>query len=396
MKYKIIFCLIIILLYSCNKDENTPEFKKNNLEGYAQKGPFISGTDVTIIELDKNLVPTGKSYYSTIDDNSGHFIFPEVTFNSNFIELKVTGKYFDENLGGIPLDGITLYSIVDFNDGTSLNINLLTHIEESRIKYLLAENVSFQQAQAQSHEELLKVFNLAGGLENNAADFDITSSTIDGGILLFISSVLLKNWGTGVLFQEFLSNFITDFREDGVIDSEKTQIALATGAYVLDIDRITANLTKKYSDMGRSIKPYEINLLKEQFLENTSFTNVILNVFPSEFNDTINLMTLPDTTIIDKDFNYCISIISPNDFKIQGGSVFITSDYFDKFSTTGIDWYIDGNILRYGIDEEIQNNNKLIIPFTFWDSGQVFIETRITLFPHDWQGYLRNKLIIWK
>ncbi len=235
MKTKIIFILLLFLVIvsSCKKDYVSSE-KVYRLEGHAQKGPFISGANVTIIELDKNLVPTGKSYFSTIDDNAGHFTFPEVKFNSNYIQLKVEGNYYDEVLGGIPINEITLYSIVDISKDSIINVNLLTHIEQSRVQFLLDKGISFQNAQKQAQNELLKVFNLEDKAIGNAEQLDITSPNLDGGVLLLISSIIISNYGTGLEFQEFISNFVTDFKEDGTIDSESIQEALATGAYVLD------------------------------------------------------------------------------------------------------------------------------------------------------------------
>jgi len=395
MKTKIIFILLLFLVIvsSCKKDYVSSE-KVYRLEGHAQKGPFISGANVTIIELDKNLVPTGKSYFSTIDDNAGHFTFPEVKFNSNYIQLKVEGNYYDEVLGGIPINEITLYSIVDISKDSIINVNLLTHIEQSRVQFLLDKGISFQNAQKQAQNELLKVFNLEDKGIGNAEQLDITSPNLDGGVLLLISSIIISNYGTGLEFQEFISNFVTDFKEDGTIDSESIQEALATGAYVLDVNKITTNLTTKYSDMGKSIKPYEINLLLNQFLSKTKFHNRLSSLFPDTVYGAINLLTLPDSTRININLNYCIAINSTDDFLLSNASVFLTSDYNMNFSASGVNWYPDGNTERVGIDMQI--NKSIIIPFSFSNSGQVFIEVQANCMPFSpIIQYNRNRTIFW-
>ena len=210
MKTKIIINFFIFLFFtsSCKKDD----LREYKLEGYAQKGPFLMGSNVTIIELDNNLIPTGKSYYSTIDDNAGHFEIPRVTLSSNYAQIKVEGSYYDENFGGIPWgEDLTLFSTVDISKYSAVNINLMSHIEEKRIKYLLDKDVSFQNAKTQAHNELLKVFNLEDKTISNAEHLNITSPDIDGGILLLISSIIAKNFGTIYTLQEFLLNILTDF-----------------------------------------------------------------------------------------------------------------------------------------------------------------------------------------
>jgi hypothetical protein len=169
---------------------------------------------------------------------------------------------------------------------------------------------------------------------------------------------------------------------------------LVLGAYSLDINGIKDNLTKKYSDMGISIKPYEIQILRDQFLNNTQYENVIFALFPVSLGDTINLLALNDTTIIDKNLPYCIYINSTNDYIIIGGHIFLTSSNFNNFSTQGIEWYVDNTVYRSGIEEYLENSGEIIIPFEFWDSGQVYIETMV-FSEYDFPGIHRNRLIIW-
>jgi len=82
--------IIIILVISCKK-ENINNY---HIHGVAQKGPFICGSNIIISELDGNLNPTGKTYFTTIIDDKGAFDIPDVEFASSYVQLMVDGYYF--------------------------------------------------------------------------------------------------------------------------------------------------------------------------------------------------------------------------------------------------------------------------------------------------------------
>jgi uncharacterized lipoprotein YajG len=63
----IIIILMIVSLANCKKDSTT-QSKIQNIIGYAQKGPFINGSSVTVYDLQSDLSPTGKSFNSQISN----------------------------------------------------------------------------------------------------------------------------------------------------------------------------------------------------------------------------------------------------------------------------------------------------------------------------------------
>jgi hypothetical protein len=66
-------------------------FEKIN--GYAQKGPYLNGTSITIAELANDLVPTGKNFSSQILDNTGTFEIKNVELTFQYVELRADGFY---------------------------------------------------------------------------------------------------------------------------------------------------------------------------------------------------------------------------------------------------------------------------------------------------------------
>src|SRR5690242_7338424 len=54
------------------------------IKGYAQKGPFINGSAITVFDLQANLSPSGKSFSEQITDNKGTFELDNIELSSNF------------------------------------------------------------------------------------------------------------------------------------------------------------------------------------------------------------------------------------------------------------------------------------------------------------------------
>lgn len=65
--FKIISVVAIaVFADSCKKSPSGPSFEPHQVSGTVQKGPFITGTSVTIHPLDAQLAPTGESYETQI------------------------------------------------------------------------------------------------------------------------------------------------------------------------------------------------------------------------------------------------------------------------------------------------------------------------------------------
>lgn len=386
MKRFVTLLVLVVITISCTHE---PKEIVYNLNGYAQKGPFAAGADVTIIELDANLNPTGKTYFSTIEDNRGFFAFPSVGFLSNFIKLKVNGVYFNEIYGGYVGNEETLYSIVDLGDNKSVNINIMTHLQQARIDELLRLGVGFHDAMNQSFNEYLAIFNLEN-LELNAPnEIDITGSDISSGALMVTSAIIQYNIASGMIFQEYLTNLLTDFKVDGKIDSPILQLSLGTSGLVLNIDRVRQNLIDKYNDMGLTINPHNAHHLLRLFNENTQFPTLFDNLFTCMVNGAQNLICLGDTTCIDLSNSFTIAINDLTESGISSIQVVITSAD-ENFSTSNVNWYFDGNTRRF----LYVGGNNLDIPITFNGSGSMLLELFVVLNGARMVEYPK-KFIVW-
>jgi len=70
--YQSSLCFQWYCFHKLQKDNSNSSNTIQNVIGYAQKGPFINGSSVTVYDLQSNLSPTGKSFNAQIIDNKGH------------------------------------------------------------------------------------------------------------------------------------------------------------------------------------------------------------------------------------------------------------------------------------------------------------------------------------
>ncbi len=255
-----ILALAFSLLLSCSdKDENSSSSgsgtSSNTVSGYVQKGPFIQGTVITVWELDSSLVQTGRTFIGTIDDNTG-------TFNargnvvSPYVELSAVGYYFNEVSGSLSTAPLTLQALSDLNDNSSVNVNLMTHLEKKRVEYLIDAGSTFTTAKSQAQAEIMKIFNIENVSLGSSETLDISKSGAGNAVLLAISA-LLQSDKTEAELTELLSTINTDIRNDGTLDSTTTKATLVTAMEYIKTRHIAntsirTNIESRYSNLGVS------------------------------------------------------------------------------------------------------------------------------------------------
>jgi hypothetical protein len=242
------FIVIVIFFYTCKKDEVS---EKYNISGYVQKGPFVSGSQITVQELDNSFTPTGKTYQTVISDDFGSFTLnPEIS--SPNIEIIATGFYYNEVNGELSEANITLRTIAEIEKSSNINVNILTTLVEDRIKYLITkEGNTFSAAKNKAEKEILAVFNIT----NNIASFDQLNISKDGegnAVLLAISALLQYDNSEAEL-SELISKLSTDIKNDGKLDDADIKNKIKLNNTLLSINRIRINMKNRYSALGLSI-----------------------------------------------------------------------------------------------------------------------------------------------
>ena len=231
----------LLLLAACGGDSSSgssvqPEpvaVKDKFISGVSQKGPFVSGSAVTLYELDgETYAQTGRNFTGKITTDDGKFSVPSVTIASQYALLEANGYFRNENTGEKSSGTITLNALTDLSDREKVNINLLTHLEYERALYLVGTGVSVSSAKKQAEGEILNAFGIKGEFANSE-DLDIFSKGEGNAALLAFSVLMLRDLSEADL-TVILTKFATDIEEDGSWDDETTKTKIADWAATKD------------------------------------------------------------------------------------------------------------------------------------------------------------------
>lgn len=142
--------------------------------GYVQKGPYINGTSVQIFELNSSLVQTGKVFSTQINNNKGSFEINTVILSSPYVEFSASGFYFDEVKGEISVAPLLLLALSDITDISTVNVNILTHLEKGRIEYLINHGMTFSVAKDSAQQQVLSIFGFRNESMSLSEKLDIS------------------------------------------------------------------------------------------------------------------------------------------------------------------------------------------------------------------------------
>lgn len=255
-----IVTIAAIGLASCSdsKDEIDEEFIQTPhiIKGKVEKGPLVRGSQIDMRTLDKSMVPTGNSYTTTIENNTGDFNYGSLKVNSPYAKLTADGYFFNEVNGGLSNSTIRLDAIVDLSDNTTVNVNVLTHLKSQRINYLVTnKHKSFKDANNQAQNELLTQFGLQEYASKDASQYSITSGDDAAGVLIAVSSLVLSDRSEAEVV-EFLSLLTNEFSTTGTFSDKTKERFKSTRNYLNGkLDQIQYNIKSRYQDLG-----YDVNV----------------------------------------------------------------------------------------------------------------------------------------
>ncbi|TWV15481.1 RagB/SusD family nutrient uptake outer membrane protein [Bacteroidaceae bacterium HV4-6-C5C] len=241
---------------SCSNSDKGEDLTPHtyNVSGKVEKGPFVSGSTITIQPMDSKLQVLGSMFNTTITDNTGSFTFGSKVFQAPYAEIMATGYFFNEVKGNLSNGVLVLRALVDLSDNSTVNVNILTHLKYSRIKKLIESGKSFKEANNQAQSELLKQFGLQRYASKDVSQFSIVAGTDESAALIAVSSLLLINRGEGTL-TEYLSTLSQEFGENGSFsDMTKAQIKKDKLELASYLNIIHDNVIKRYADLGMNIE----------------------------------------------------------------------------------------------------------------------------------------------
>ena len=240
--------LYVFIIYSCKKETNGTIIKKEKVTGYVQKGPYIKGTSIQLFELNNSLEQTGNLFSSQITNNNGSFEINSISLSSNYVEFKAIGYYFNENSGDISPSQLSLSALSDITDISSANVNILTHLEKERLKYLIDMGMSFSEAKDSAQQQILAIFGFRNNSIGHSEELNIYSDNEGDAILLAISLILQGDRSISDI-TDLLANISADIQLDGTLDSKFILTSLRNSTKNLDIESILTNIYERYQEL---------------------------------------------------------------------------------------------------------------------------------------------------
>jgi len=314
IKYIQIFTLILIailFIISCDQDkivhdESGETIQRELINGFVQKGPFINGTSISMFELNSSMEQTGRAFNTQIHNNQGSFEVNNVELSSPYVELSANGYYYNEINGQVTQSTLNLLALSDITDKSTINVNILTHLEKRRVEYLIAQGNSFSEAKKIAQAEVLAIFGIEKSDIASSETLDISIENEDNAILIAISIILQGNRTSGQL-TELLANITTDIRDDGILNNQDIHEGLRNSAVNLDLEAIRINLENRYQELDIEASIPEFESYVNKFLSSTAQEPSVITKEATEISDssaTVHAVVNPNSSPTSVYFEY--------------------------------------------------------------------------------------------
>ena len=285
---------VTITLFSECKKPDVVTLTDYQINGLVQKGPFLMDAKIIITQLDSNLKESGKSFIGATTDNKGAYNVNSQGTSSNFISVNATGNYFDEVGNAATTTPLALNAIADISFSPKINVNVLTHLETDRIKYLIVKGITFAKAKAQAEKEILKIFSIDNATKNFET-LDISQTGNDNATLLAVS-VILQGTHNAAQLTDLLTKISTDIKTDGTLDTDALKSELINEAQILNVTNVRNNILKRYTDVGVSVTIGAFEPIIENFKNKSGYTFTKKIIYPvRSSNGKLNLLAMTDT-----------------------------------------------------------------------------------------------------
>ena len=245
-------------VYFTTTEEHHFEDTYYTVNGRAEKGPFKSGTTVTMQPLDLTLNALGSAQTSMTFDDCGSYAFRNTLFKYPYVSVSATGLFFNEYDDYKTRDTqLTLQGYADLQRGSKVNLNVVTHLISERVVNLVIGGIDFDVALTQAQGELLLAFGLQRLNDKDFTQVSITDGDDYAAALLAISIPLLYD-RKGPDLISWMTRLRFDFADDGKFtEQNKSQYNKDRNHSSLSYN--VEKLIKKYQEFGVAISVKDIS-----------------------------------------------------------------------------------------------------------------------------------------
>ena len=267
--YTLSLALIGLLAFtSCSKEKENEHENENEIvggifsfSGKVHKGPFVTGTTITVNELNESLGQTGKSFTTSITSDDGSFALSNIEMESSLALLSGNGFYFNEVLGQLSSAQITLQALTDLTNEETVNINVLTHITKTRIEKLVSDGMNFSDAKRQAEGEFQDFLGVTEHFNQGFEQMNI-ASVGDFNAMLLAFSVILQRPSNNLMtiptlpaeLTWLMSSLSTDFADNGAVDNETLVDTLLYNISLQNQVYIRNRIQNYYSELGQNVE----------------------------------------------------------------------------------------------------------------------------------------------
>lgn len=222
------------------------------VSGRAEKGPFKSGTTITMQPLDLTLNALGSAQTTMTFDDCGNYAFRNTLFKYPYVQVSANGLFYNEVDDYNTRDTqINLQGYADLQNGSKVNVNVVTHLISERVANLVIGGLDFDVALSQAQGELLSTFGLQRLNDKSFSQVSITDGDDYAAGLLAIS-MPLQNSRKGSELISWLTRLRYDFADDGKF-TEQNKEQYKKDRNNLSLSYNVQRLTDKYNEYGVSV-----------------------------------------------------------------------------------------------------------------------------------------------
>ena len=283
------FLITIVFCITCNqKNPVIPGHPSSSkIIGYAQKGPLLTGSSVSIREIDGHFTPGDQVCVLKTRSAAGDFEIDRY-FESEYLEFRTEAYFYNEVIGAISDEPLMLRALATPFDSLDVNVNVLTTLTYGRIINLVENHdQSFVDAKEQAKREILKAFqiDIPGALPCDK--MTIHREGESHAALLAISAIILGQQKTSDAAL-FMNKLTEDFKPDGAIDQPENRARLISNSDQLDCSAIRSHLETYWNEHDTTFPVPQFELFVKKILD----FHIIKTVPPSNAAD-----VLPGTAI---------------------------------------------------------------------------------------------------
>lgn len=243
--------------YEVVVDSEQVAVRLENIGGYSQKGPFLTGSEVVAYEIEngRTMKQTGIKFEGRISNDDGSFNIRSVKLASQYGFVSVNGFYLNEVSGNVSNARITLNAVTDLRSRNRVNVNVLTHMEYERILYLVTkQKYRFAEAKKKAESEIWKIFHIDGEkFQDDAEDLNIAGSSDADAALLAVSIMLQRDGDSGDLLS-LVTDIGNAIAEGEEWKNDSLDVAIADWVLYADVSGEYEKIKNNVANLGISLK----------------------------------------------------------------------------------------------------------------------------------------------